>query len=184
MTRHATRILGLLCLGAGALGLMGCREVMFSHAVAGDVVDPTPFLGAWTVGPADGGDPGEPCNAVITIDEGEVRLRLSQGGVVTEKTAALTQIGATTVLSLDLGEGFWSHSAAVFEDGGNRLWVSGPDLDAVKSEILEGTLAGEIDVVDMTSELVFVDSDAASLSARILDNPALFGSPSFVLTKQ
>ena len=71
MTRHAARILGFACLAASVFSLLGCREVMFSHSVAGDAVDPTPFLGAWTVTPADDGDASEPCDALIMIEGGE-----------------------------------------------------------------------------------------------------------------
>ncbi|MCP3962160.1 MAG: hypothetical protein GY719_30320 [bacterium] len=184
MTKKATRIVGLTFLVVGAFGLLGCKEVVFTHEIVGDAVDPTPFLGTWTVALPDGGDLGEPVDAVIRIEEGELQIEVSQGEVVTEKPAALTQIGATTLLSLDLGLGIWRHSKVAFEDGSNRLVVSGPDLQAVKSEILGGSLAGEIDPIDMASELVVVDAEASNLAARILANPTLFGSPSYVLTKQ
>lgn len=167
------------------LSLAGCKDVVFVHQVVStdDPVEPAPFIGSWTVSEVAGASATEVIGVEIREEGGDLRATIRQAGVVSDKVLALTQLGATLVMSLELGPSSWAQYTATIENGGTRLRLNGPDPELFKAGIESGAIPGQSNRVDDISELVVVEMAGETLASTIVQDPALFGVPAFLLTR-
>lgn len=185
MRTHGTTMARFAVIVACVLCLPGCKNVVFSNAVVttASPVDATPYLGSWTALEIEGRPATELLQIEVLEESGELRARLSQGGVEADRRMTFTQLGTQVVLSFEIGSGRWAQFIGTLTEGDTQLVVLGPDHEAFRSAVASGSLSGQIRTIDDKSETVLVEDTGEALATAILADPDLFSAPAFLLAK-